>query len=218
MNEKALASLPLILKKMHSASRNAPVFRVEEATFGDPFRMLVFTMLSSRTKDDTTLLAVRRLFMIADTPEKISKLKKGELEKILYGVGFYRMKANHLIELCRALLRNFGGEVPSSLEALLMLPGVGRKTANIVLARAFGKKTLGVDVHVNRISNRLGLVKTKKPEQTEKAMVKIVPARLLPEINREFVAFGQSVCLPRKPRCGSCPIYGFCWRVGVKYP
>jgi endonuclease III len=106
--------------------------------------------------------------------------------------------------------------VPDSLNGLLALPGVGRKTANIVLARAFGKNTLGVDVHVHRISNRLGMVRTKRPEETERILTLIIPARHLRTLNRDFVAFGQTVCLPRKPMCGICPIRSLCWRVGVK--
>lgn len=130
------------------------------------------------------------------------------------------MKAKHLLELCARLeATGYGnGRVPDTLDGLLALPGVGRTTANIVLARAFGKSTLGVDVHVHRISNRLGLARTKKPEETERALVRIVPTKYVRPLNRDFVAFGQTVCLPRKPMCAACPLNRLCRRVGVKEP
>ncbi len=230
-----------MLDLMHreAEKREAPVFRAEQATRSTPFTILVFTMLSARTKDETTAKIASRLFSIAKTktparktqaqkarktkasaqnktitPKQILALGQRTLEKLLYGVGFYRVKAKHLIAMCR-ILEKRGEDVPDTLEGLLELPGVGRKTANIVLARAFGKNTLGVDVHVHRISNRLGLVKTKKPEQTEKELVRIVPAACIRSLNRDFVAFGQTVCLPRKPRCGECPLKKSCPRIGV---
>ena len=216
MNRIAIQKLAWMLGRMRSVSKGAAVLRAEEATRHDPFKMLVFTMLSARTKDDTTLRIVQDLFKVADTPGKITKIPRKKLESILFGVGFYRVKTKNLIALCKALVSRWGGEVPDSLEALLELPGVGRKTANIVLARAFNKNTLGVDVHVHRISNRLGMVRTKKPEETEIALMRIVPEAMLPRLNRDFVAFGQTVCLPRNPMCAKCPIYSVCDRVGVK--
>ncbi len=200
--------------------RDAPVFRMDAATKESPFSMLVFTMLSARTKDETTMRVAGRLFRMAKTPKAIIALGRKRLEKILYGVGFYRMKSKHLLELCASLeAAGYGnGRVPDTLGGLLALPGVGRKTANIVLARAYGKNTLGVDVHVHRISNRLGLVRTKKPEETERALVRIVPPKYIRSLNRNFVAFGQTVCLPRKPMCGACPLNRICRRVGVKEP
>jgi len=218
----------LALMHKEAKKRHAPVFHAESATKSTPFTILVFTMLSARTKDEMTTKAVKRLFTSAKTqktnsrktrnktitPKQILSLGKNKLQKILYGVGFYRVKAKHLIAMCR-ILEARGGRVPDTLEGLLELPGVGRKTANIVLSRAFGKNTLGVDVHVHRISNRLGLVRTKKPEETEKALVKTIPKRYLRSLNRDFVAFGQTVCLPRKPLCDGCPIRKSCARIGV---
>jgi endonuclease III len=211
MNRIAIRKLPWMLKRMRSVSKGAAVLRAEEATKHDPFKILVFTMLSARTKDDTTLDVVERLFRIADTPKKIAALNPKKLESILYGVGFYHVKAKHLHSMCVSLM--YG--MPDTLEGLLALPGVGRKTANIVLARAFNKGTIGVDVHVNRISNRLGIVSTKKPEETEKELMRIVPKRLRRSINRSFVAFGQTVCLPRNPKCPECPLNKICFRIGV---
>lgn len=217
-NPEAVRRIGWVLGRMHGAAkaRNAPVFEAEEATEGDPFRILVFTMLSARTRDATTIRAVEALFAEADTPEQVAALGRRRLEKILYGVGFYRVKARNLASLCSAISER--GAVPDSLEGLLSLPGIGRKTANIVLARAFGKHALGVDVHVHRISNRLGLVKTRRPEETERELVRIIPRRRLRRLNRDFVAFGQTVCLPRKPMCGVCPLNRICRRVSVMEP
>ena len=215
-NKKALARIGWILEQMRREAkmRDAPVFRAERITKENPFTILVFTMLSARTKDETTLKAVERLFKTAKTPQQIKKLSARSLERILFGVGFYRVKAKNLIRASERILE-LGG-VPKTLEGLLELPGVGRKTANIVLARAFNKKTLGVDVHVHRISNRIGLAKTKKPEETERALIKAIPKKYLRSLNRSFVAFGQTVCLPRKPLCGICPLNRLCWQVGAE--
>ncbi len=218
-NTTALNKLGWMLGCMHSeaAKRDAPVFRAERRTRGSPFKILVFTMLSARTKDGTTIDAVERLFSEAGTPDKILALGQKRLEKLLYGVGFYRVKAKNLLVICRRIKEN-KGRVPDTLGGMLALPGVGRKTANIVLARAFGKSTLGVDVHVHRISNRLGIVRTKKPEETERALVNSVPGKYLRTLNRDFVAFGQTVCTPLRPKCGICPLNQLCHRVGVKEP
>jgi endonuclease-3 len=217
-NELAVKKIGLVLSCMRSeaAKRCAPVLYVEAKTKGDPFKILVFTMLSARTKDETTLKVVERLFQVAKTPKAIAALGQKQIEKLIYGVGFYRVKARNLIHTCN-MLDVMGGEIPDNLEDLLKLPGVGRKTANIVLARAFGKSALGVDVHVHRISNRLGLVKTKKPEETEIKLLRIVPKKHVRMLNRVFVAFGQTVCLPRKPLCFECPVNSVCKKVGVMF-
>lgn len=218
MNGEALRRIGWIIGRMHDEAsiRNAPVYLAEERTSGDPFRILVFTMLSARTRDETTIRIVERLFSVADTPAKIRALGSKKLEKLLFGVGFYRVKAGHLLEACRMIEEK--GHVPDTREELLALPGIGRKTANIVLARAFSKNALGVDVHVHRISNRLGLVRTKKPQETERALMRIIPRKHLRTLNRSFVAFGQTVCKPLRPMCGSCPLNQVCFRAGVKEP
>lgn len=212
-----VGKLAWILKTMKSDPRTkkAPV-HVFESSAKNNFQILVSTMLSARTKDSTSIPIVNKLFKRIRTPENVLKQKPKSLEHSLYGIGFYRAKTKYLIEMSRILANNFGSGVPDTLEELLSLPGVGRKTANIVLARAFGKNTLGVDVHVHRISNRLGLVKTKKPEETEKQLIKLTPAHLLPKINRTFVAYGQTICLPIKPRCNSCKLTSICPKIGVK--
>ncbi len=222
MNREAIRKIGWMLEQMRreAKKRHAPVFAAEDATKETSFSILAFTMLSARTKDETTMKVAGRLFSAAKTPKAVIALGRKRLEKLLYGVGFYRVKAKHLLGLCARLeAAGYGnGRVPDTLDCLLALPGVGRKTANIVLARAFGKNTLGVDVHVHRISNRLGLIRTKKPEQTERALVRIVPQKHIRSLNRDFVAFGQTLCLPRKPLCAACPLNRLCRRVGVKEP
>jgi endonuclease III len=210
MHEDKIAWIIRQMDKVAS-KMDPPIFRAEKET-KTPFKALVFTMLSARTKDDTTLRVVNELFAIENTPKGIASLGTKKLEKILYGIGFYKVKTKHLIGSCKIIERK---GMPETIEGLLELPGVGRKTANIVLARVYGKKTLGVDVHVHRISNRLGLVKTKKPEETEKALVKKIPEKYLPKLNRAFVAFGQTLCSPRNPECNICPLNKICKRVGV---
>ncbi|MCI0504053.1 endonuclease III [Candidatus Micrarchaeota archaeon] len=216
VNTAAIGKLGWIIRRMQSEAkrRDAAVYRAENATKESPFHILVFTMLSARTRDEATLNAVERLIKKAKTPSEVMALSPKKLERLLYGVGFYRTKAKHLSKASRIIVG--AGHVPDTLEGLLALPGVGRKTANIVLARAFGKSVVGVDVHVHRISNRLGIVRTKKPEETERSLTRSIPPRYLRTLNRDFVAFGQTVCLPRKPHCPICPIKGFCWRVGLK--
>ncbi|MBI5227502.1 endonuclease III [Candidatus Micrarchaeota archaeon] len=218
-NKKLLGRLGWVIQQMHTeaAKRDAAVFRAESATEGNPFKILVFTMLSARTRDEKTIRAVEKVFAIAKTPREIRSLGSLKLEKLLYGVGFYRVKTKNLLKICEMLVAN-GDRVPDSLDGLLQLPGIGRKTANIILSRAFGKAALGVDVHVHRISNRLGLVKTKKPEDTEKELTKIIPSKYLRMFNRSFVAFGQTICSPIKPKCDICPLNQLCYRVGVKEP
>lgn len=212
---RALGAIGRMLEAMHAEAkkRGAAVFRAEAATRATPFTILVFTMLSARTRDETTAEAATRLFKAAKTPEQVLALGRKKLEKLIYGVGFYRVKARNLLAASRMVAER--GGVPDDLDGLMALPGVGRKTANIVLARAFGKNALGVDVHVHRISNRLGIVQTRKPEQTERELVRLVPARFIRTLNRTFVAFGQTVCLPRGPLCGECPVRPLCRRRGV---
>lgn len=218
LNKKFIDNIDAILirMKMEATRRNAPIIEVEEKIGKNPFNMLVFTMLSARTRDSKTIEVVEKLFKIANTPKKISKLPIPKLERILYGIGFYRIKARNLKKMCRMLETGHqNGQIPDNLEELLELPGVGRKTANIILARSFGKNTLGVDVHVHRLSNRLGIIKTKKPEDTEEKLLAIIPIKQIRNLNFTFVAFGQTVCQPRRPLCLECPIYGFCKRVGI---
>jgi endonuclease-3 len=182
----------------------------------DPFRVLVACLLSLRTKDTTTGPAAERLFRVADTPRALARVPPRRLERLIYPVGFYRTKARALRAISRDLLARFGGRVPDDLDALLTLTGVGRKTANLVVTMGFGKPGICVDVHVHRISNRLGYVRTRTPEETEMALRAKLPRRHWIGYNDLLVAFGQNVCTPVSPRCSRCPVAGLCRRVGVR--
>ncbi|WP_369018802.1 endonuclease III [Thermatribacter velox] len=181
----------------------------------DPLRVLLGCILSQRTKDVVTQKVAERLFRVAPSAEAIAKLSEEELSRIIYPVGFYRRKAKTLREVSKILLEKHGGKVPSSLEELLQLPGVGRKTANLVLSVSFQKGAIAVDTHVHRIANRMGMVATKTPEETEKELHRIVPKKWWRELNHTLVLFGQNICLPRRPRCRICPVEKYCEKIGV---
>ncbi len=177
----------------------------------DPFRVLIRTILSQRSRDENTDEAAQRLFEAGyDTPEKLAQAKPEELYGLIRPAGMFRQKARRIIEVSREILERFGGKVPDTLEELVSLPGVGRKTANIVLYVSFGKPALAVDTHVHRISNRLGWVRTRIPEQTELELMKILPKELWGPINGSMVEFGRRVCLPRNPKCDLCPLKEIC--------
>lgn len=176
----------------------------------DPFRVLISCILSLRTRDETTRGAGRRLFAVADTPKSISQLGAARIAKLIYPVGFYKTKAKRIKTISRTIWKQYNSKVPEDFEKLLEFKGVGRKTANIVMAYGFGKPAIPVDVHVNRIPNRLGWVKTKTPEQTEMALRKIIPRRYWLNFNNDFVKFGQNVCKPIRPHCWVCPITKYC--------
>ncbi len=180
-----------------------------------PFLVLISCILSLRTKDQTTLPAAERLFQLADTPEKMLQLTAFEIEKVIFPVGFYRTKAKNILGICRDLLHHHHGQVPDDLEALLKFKGVGRKTANLVLTEGFGKLGVCVDTHVHRISNRLGYVKTRTPEETEWALRKKLPQKYWIEYNTILVTWGQNMCKPISPWCSKCGIRNFCQRRGV---
>jgi len=195
--------------------RKAPVLTLKYH-LTTPFRSLVFVLLSSRTRDETTAQVTGRLFRVADSPEELLNLSEDEIAELVYPVGFYRVKARKLRELARALVEKHGSKVPESFEELIKLPGIGRKSANVVLAHAFNKPAIGVDTHVHRISNRLALVNTKNPEETERELNKLVNDKLKARLNRAFVAFGQVLCKPIKPLCSECPLSEECPRIGVR--
>jgi len=181
-----------------------------------PFTVLISCVLSLRTQDKTTNAASERLFAIADTPVAMLNTPVAVIQKAIYPVSFYRVKAKTIHAICEQILSRFGGQVPSKLEDLLELPGVGRKTANIVVTLAFGKAGIAVDTHVHRISNRLGYVKTKTPNDTEMALRKKLPRRYWLIYNDLLVAYGQNLCKPISPFCSRCKIAEHCRRVGVK--
>jgi endonuclease-3 len=183
----------------------------------DPFQILIATLLSARTQDATTHAASTRLFKRARTPRTMVKLSVKEIEQLIYPVSFYRYKARYVKSCCEMLISRFGGAVPSTMEELTQLPGVGRKTANLVLILGFGSlQNICVDTHVHRISNRLGWVKTEQPDETEQALYRGTDRRWWPYINLYLVTWGQNVCRPVHPRCGDCIIARECPRIGVE--
>jgi len=182
----------------------------------DPFRILISTILSLRTKDEVTKIASERLFSLARTPEEMLRLEEEEIERAIYPVGFYRNKAKTIKEICKVLIERYNGRVPDDIDELLKLKGVGRKTANLVITLGYNKPGICVDTHVHRISNRLGYVKTKTPEETEFALRGKLPKEYWIEFNDLLVTLGQTICHPVSPRCSICPISDYCDRVGVK--
>ncbi len=180
-----------------------------------PFRVLIGTVLSSRTKDEVTAQATEKLFKRASDPYTLSGISEEEIEKLIYPVGFYRIKARNIKNIARILIEEYKGEVPDSMDSLTKLPGVGRKTANLVLATAFNIDTITVDTHVHRISNRIGIVKTTVPVETEQDLMKVVPKKYWISLNTYLVLHGQNVCKPISPWCSKCRIFSLCRRVGV---
>jgi len=182
---------------------------------GDPFRVLIACLLSLRTQDSTTGPAAARLFAVAATPQAMLTLPARRIEQLIYPVGFYRTKARVLLGVSRDLIDRFGGRVPDDIDALLTLKGVGRKTANLVVTMGYGKPGICVDTHVHRISNRLGYVRTRTPEQTEMALRATLPRRFWIGYNDLLVSFGQNICAPLSPKCSQCPVNDLCPKVGV---
>lgn len=208
-SEALLDEIHLALKRAFGEVQ-APIMDLVAAQTQDPYRILVGTLLSARTKDQTTAAAIGRLFPVAPDPEALERLSIEEIEELIFPVGFYHAKAQHLKALPKVLRERFGGVIPHTVEELVELPGVGRKTANLVVALAFHLPAICVDTHVHRINNRLGLVKTKSPLETEMALRKLLPERLWMDWNAIFVSFGQTRCKPIGPKCDGCPIGHLC--------
>ena len=181
----------------------------------DPFRILISTVLSLRTKDEVTEAASRRLFEIARTPEALARVPVRTIEKAIYPVGFYKTKARTVRDISKRLVEEYGSVVPDSIEELLLFKGVGRKTANLVVTLGYGKHGICVDTHVHRVSNRVGLVDTRTPEQTEFALMKVLPKRYWIGYNELVVSFGQKVCKPVSPHCSTCFFEKDCPKIGV---
>jgi endonuclease-3 len=194
--------------KMPSVTRTARKSR-------DPFKGLISTILSLRTKDETTSSASRRLFKMADNPRDILALSPEQIEKAIYPVGFYRNKAKIIREVSETIIEKYDSRVPDDIDELLKLKGVGRKTANLVVTLGYGKPGVCVDTHVHRISNRWGFIETKTPFETEMVLREKLPGRYWVDYNSLLVAFGQTICRPISPRCTECKIEAFCERVGV---
>src|SRR6187549_1067677 len=192
------------------------VEKISESQKEDPFQILISTLLSARTQDATTLAASTRLFARANTPAAVASLRVRQIEKLIYPVGFYRNKAVFVRDAAKMIVTKFGGRVPSTLDELITLPGVGRKTANLVMILAFNSdENICVDIHVHRIANRLGWVRTRTPEETEQELYRTIDRQWWPVINLYLVTWGQNMCRPVYPRCGDCAIVTACRRVNV---
>ncbi len=217
MNARRVSSVMQTLARAIDAHQLPAVEKIAEESQEDPFEVLISTMLSAQTRDPVTAAAAARLFKVARTPRTMARLSVAQIQKLIYPVSFYRHKAKHVRDTCWILIDHFNGRVPGTMEELLTLPGVGRKTANLVLILSFkSRRNICVDTHVHRISNRLGWVKTATPEATEQALYKATNTRWWPLINLYLVTWGQNVCKPVYPRCGACVIRGHCPRIGVR--
>ena len=181
----------------------------------DPFMILISTLLSLRTKDEVTAVATDRLFTLAETPEEMLKIPQAKIAKTIFPVGFYNVKARTIHSVCKDLIKRFNSQVPDDLDELLSIKGVGRKTANLVVSLAYGKEGICVDTHVHRISNRLGYVRTKTPDETEFALRAKLPHQHWIIYNTIMVAFGRKTCKPVSPLCSQCKVFKYCDRVGV---
>ena len=214
MEDKSINRIVKILKKELDLGEMPIVTHLAE-TQHDPFVILISTLLSLRTKDEVTAVATDRLFALAATPEEMLKVSQAKIAKAIYPVGFYRVKAETVHHSCRELIDRFDSKVPDNLEDLLSIKGVGRKTANLVVTLAYGKDGICVDTHVHRISNRLGYVKTKTPDDTEMALRGKLPRKHWIIYNTLLVAFGRKTCKPVSPLCSTCPVSRYCDRIRV---
>lgn len=208
------AKLVKILKQEY-AKHKAPVVTYIAQTKGGPFKVLISTILSLRTKDEVTTAASKRLFDKANTPQKMADLKLNVLEKLIYPVGFYKTKAKTIKEICKKLIQQFDSIVPKDIDTLLTFKGIGRKTANLVLTQGYKIPAICVDTHVHRISNRLGIIKTKNPDQSEFELQKILPKKYWITYNDLLVSYGQIICRPISPKCSECKINSMCKKIGV---
>lgn len=205
--------IDLVVQKLKDAKQKKSEFVGLMDTFKDPYLVLIGCILSLRTKDKTTYPATLRMLKLADNPHDMKGVGVNELAKAIYPVGFYENKAKQIIELSRIIDEELDGKCPDEIEDLIKFNGVGRKTANLVLARGFNKPAICVDVHVHRIFNRLGYVKTKNPEETEFALRAKLPKKHWIDINTLIVTHGQNCCTPRNPKCSECPIEEFCKKI-----
>ncbi len=214
MDDRQIDAVVRILKK-EVKQWKVPIVGVVAEKTRDPFQILISCVLSLRTQDGTTAAASKRLFAVARAPETLAKLPVRKIEKLIYPVGFYRVKAKNVREISRRLMADFDSRVPDTIEELLTLPGVGRKTANLVVTIGYDKYGICVDTHVHRITNRWGYVETATPEKTEFALREKLPKKHWKVINDLLVTYGQNLCRPIGPKCGECRIYDYCDRVGL---
>ena len=215
MKTDSIDSIMAILKR-EVRQLSVPVVGLIAQKTEDPFQVLISCLLSLRTRDQTTAEASARLFKLADTPLGLSKVKAAQIESAIYPVSFYRNKTKSILAICRAILERYQGKVPNTIESLLTLPGVGRKTANLVVTVAYRRPGICVDTHVHRISNRIGYIQTQTPEESEMALRMKLPKRYWIKFNDILVPFGQFVCKPISPFCSRCKISFFCKKIGVQ--
>ncbi len=207
-----------VMEILHKETKDffVPVVSKLDLEGVNPFIILISTVMSLRTKDQVTLDATIRLMKYGTTPEEIIKLSEEKIKKIIYPVGFYKTKAKRIIEICKILIQKYNGKTPANMEKLLDLPGVGRKTANLVLAVGFKLPGMCVDTHVHRISNRFGIINTKNAEETEFALREVLPIKYWEKYNEYLVSWGQNICKPISPFCSKCRVKPLCKQKGVK--
>jgi|TARA_Y100000310_G_scaffold157991_1_gene157442 endonuclease-3 len=210
---KQIEKIMKILSKEYPSNEKTTLNRMRKKP--NAFKILISCLLSLRTQDKNTEIASKKLYAVADTPKKIANLQVKKLEKLIFSSGHYKKKARTLKYVSSVLIKKYNSKVPNDKEELLSIKGIGPKTANIVLAFAFGQSVIPVDVHVHVIANRLGWVKEKTPEKTEKALEKVLPKKYWKEINAILVLFGQEICITLSPKCSVCPIRKHCPRIGI---
>ncbi len=215
MTQVDIGAVVRILKK-EVTKWNVPVAELIEIQTNDPEKVLMATILSARTKDETTAKVCVKLFAKVNKVADLKKLSVEEIAELIYPVGFYKTKAKHLKQLPEVLQEKFNGVLPETVEELCELPGVGRKTANLVVAVGFRKPGMCVDVHCHRIFNRFGYIKTRNPYETEMTLRKKLPPIYWQEINMMLVALGQNICRPISPFCSKCPVKKYCKKIGVE--
>ena len=209
-------SVGKVLKKMNQVlyheklPRLTALRELQMEEEGDSFKILIGTILSSRTRDEKTKMVVNNLFRRFKNAKELAEVDIDEIKTIIHSIGFYNVKAKRIKEVSQLIVEKFDGKVPDDIEELLELPGVGRKTANCVLVYGFNKPAIPVDIHVHRVSNRIGLVNTKTPEKTEIELSRIISKKYWPEVNQTFVMYGQNICLPIKPNCKICELKKIC--------
>jgi len=212
-----MSGFPILatLQRVAQSVVNLPQPLIDQMQAAGPFKVLIATLLSLRTRDETTAIVAPRLFAVADTPAQMAALDERQIAELIYPVGFYRNKARDIRAICTILITKYNGDIPATMEELLALPGVGRKTANLVLAIGHNIPAICVDIHVHRICNRWGYLDTKTPEETEMALRRDLPESAWIDINGLLVTLGQQICHPVSPRCSQCPVADVCARRGV---
>lgn len=213
MQEKNIETIMKILKSYYPSTEKTTLNRMRSNP--EAFKILISCLLSLRTKDKNTEKVSKSLFEVASTPKQILKLPMKRLEKLIFSSGHYKKKARVLKHVSEVILKEYHDKVPNTREELMSIKGIGPKTANIVLAFAFGKLVLPIDTHCHRIPNRLGWINTKTPEKTEEELNKMLPKKYWRDFNAIFVQFGQTICVPITPKCSICPINKYCLKVGV---